>query len=127
MLASKNLIPPCTTPEGGLHWIDLLAGELAVRLLEAREQSPGLWPKTLVLSWRTGYGYGNNMRSRQAPFGYKKDLSIEYIAKMGKKLWDGACPGIMSRKGGMDVHSVSPHYASEELSLVCEMLIRGFC
>jgi hypothetical protein len=107
MLASKNLIPPCTTPEGGLHWIDLLAGELNVRLLEARELAPGLWPKTLVLAWRTGYGYGNNMKSRQAPFGYTKHLSLEYIAKAAKRLWREACPGIVRAKGGMDVHSVS--------------------
>jgi DNA polymerase eta len=72
MLASKNLIPPCTIPSDGLRWIDLLAGELNVRFLEARELSPGLWPKTLVLRWRTGYGYGNNLRSRQAPYGFNK-------------------------------------------------------
>lgn len=107
MLASKNLIPPCTTPEDGLHWLDLLAGELNVRLLEARELSPGLWPKTLVLSWRTGYGYGNNMRSRQAPFSFSKDSTPAHIETLAKRLWREACPEIQRAKGGMDIHSVS--------------------
>jgi DNA polymerase eta len=107
MLASKNLIPPCTTPDGALHWIDLLSGELNLRLLEARELSPGLWPKTLVLSWRTGYGYGNNLRSRQTPFTYTKDIVPAHIETLAKRLWKEACPEILRRKGGMDVHSVS--------------------
>ena len=54
MLASKNVRPNVTTPGQGLHWLDVLAGELHVRLRDAREISPGLWPKTLVLSHRTG-------------------------------------------------------------------------
>jgi DNA polymerase eta len=54
MLASKNTRPPVTTPEQGLHWINVLAGELNVRLRESREVARGLWPKTLVLSHRTG-------------------------------------------------------------------------
>lgn len=107
MLASKNLIPPVTTPEGAEHWIDLLAGELNLRLLEARELSPQLWPKTLVLSWRTGYGYGNNLRSRQMPFRFTGELNGgEYIAKLGKKLWVEAVPVLQNAKGGMDVHNV---------------------
>jgi DNA polymerase eta len=118
MLASKNLIPPCTTPDEALHWIDLLAGELTVRLLEAREAAPGLWPKTVVLSWRTGYGYGNNMRSRQTPFAYAKVVDAEYIAKMGKKLWKEACPSILRAKGGMDIHSVSILMVSPGLGLM---------
>lgn len=54
MLASKNTRPAVTTPEQGLHWIGVLGGELNVRLRESREVAPGLWPKTLVLSYRTG-------------------------------------------------------------------------
>ena len=54
MLASKNVRPSVTLPEQGLHWLNVLAGELNVRLRDAREISPGLWPKILVLSHRTG-------------------------------------------------------------------------
>ena len=52
MLASKNTNPPVRTIEQGNHWLGVLAGELNVRLREAREIAPGLWPKTLVLSHR---------------------------------------------------------------------------
>lgn len=85
MLASKNTRPSVTTPEQGLHWINVLAGELNVRLREAREVAPGLWPKTLVLSHRTG---GEGSRSRQTPFPFTRHLSTEYIVKYAKKLWD---------------------------------------
>jgi DNA polymerase eta len=54
MLASKNTRPPVNTPEQGMHWINVLGGELNVRLRDAREINPGLWPKTLVLGTRTG-------------------------------------------------------------------------
>jgi len=54
MLASKNIKPSVRSPEQGHHWLSVLAGELHVRLRDAREISPGLWPKTLVLSHRTG-------------------------------------------------------------------------
>lgn len=54
MLASKNTRPAVNTPAQGLHWIGVLAGELNVRLRDAREINPGLWPKTLVLGHRTG-------------------------------------------------------------------------
>ncbi|ORY22231.1 hypothetical protein BCR39DRAFT_551866 [Naematelia encephala] len=126
MLASKNLIPPCTTPQEGYRWIDLLAGELSVRLLEAREVAPNLWPRTIVLSWRTGYGYGNNLRSRQMPFGYTKRLDADYIGKYGKKLWEGACPGIVRAKGGMDVHSLSLTFAGVERMEHGQRNIEGF-
>jgi DNA polymerase eta len=107
MLASKNLIPPCTTPLGGLPWLSLLSGELSLRLLEARDLSPNLWPKTLVLSWRTGYGYGNNLKSRQMAFGYNKVVSLEYIEGIARKLWEGACRVIELEGKAMDVFSVS--------------------
>lgn len=54
MLASKNTRPAVSTPEQGMHWIGVLAGELNVRLRDAREITPGLWPKTLVIGHRTG-------------------------------------------------------------------------
>ena len=54
MLASKNTRPPVNTPAQGMHWINVLGGELNVRLRDAREINPGLWPKTLVLGTRTG-------------------------------------------------------------------------
>jgi DNA polymerase eta len=54
MLASKNITPIITTREAGYHWLSVLAGELYVRLRDAREITEGLWPKSLVLGTRQG-------------------------------------------------------------------------
>lgn len=107
MLASKNLIPPVRAPKDGEHWIDLLAGELCVRLREAREIEPGLWPKTIVLTHRSGRGYENAGRSRQAPFPYTKALTGEYVAKLGKRMWTQVVAGLTVRGGVLDVCNVS--------------------
>ena len=53
-----------TSPEQGVHWLHVLAGELNVRLRDAREISHGLWPKTLVLSHRTGMAEAGDQRAR---------------------------------------------------------------
>ena len=54
MLASKNINPVITTREAGYHWLAVLAGELYVRLRDAREVTDGLWPKSIVLGTRQG-------------------------------------------------------------------------
>lgn len=90
MLASKNTIPNVTTPEQGHHWLSVLSGELCVRLKEAREASPGLWPKTIVLGTRIGW----NHRTRQLPFPYARELTPEFITKQARKLWDEATVAI---------------------------------
>lgn len=54
MLASKNLPKPITKLAEGQHWIRVLAAELALRLNDARQVSPNLWPKTLVLHAKKG-------------------------------------------------------------------------
>jgi len=54
MLASKNLPKPITQPSDGHQWIRILAAELALRLNDARESMPTLWPKTIVLHARRG-------------------------------------------------------------------------
>ena len=94
MLASKNAVPQITTPEDGKRYVYLLAGELAVRLSDFRQTSPGLWPRTLSMSHRTGYEYANlagTVKSRQLPFRYKADFDAAYIEKLGLRLWEGVC------------------------------------
>lgn len=54
MLASKNLPKPIKNAAEGHHWIRVLAAELALRLNDARQESPNLWPKTIVLHARKG-------------------------------------------------------------------------
>lgn len=84
MLASKNLPKPITRPGEGQHWIRVLAAELALRLREARAETPGLWPKSIVLHARKGY---ESSRSRQAPFPFVQDATVDVIAAAGDKLW----------------------------------------
>lgn len=54
MMASKNLPIPITKAADGYHWIRVLAAELALRLNEARQETPNLWPRTIVLHARKG-------------------------------------------------------------------------
>ena len=116
MLASKNVRPAVTAPEQGYHWLGVLAGELHVRLRDAREISPGLWPKTLVLSYRQGESFNRAYRqrplisaaeasrSKQIPFPFTKNLSTEYIVKYARKLWDEATQPMT--KGNMKLNNV---------------------
>ncbi|KAI0714431.1 DNA/RNA polymerase [Cerioporus squamosus] len=84
MLASKNLPHPITKATEGYHWIRCLAAELALRLNEARDNNPALWPKTVVLHIRQGYDV---FRSKQMPFPFTKNVTVDIIASFGDKLW----------------------------------------
>ncbi|TFK49546.1 DNA/RNA polymerase [Heliocybe sulcata] len=84
MLASKNLAQPVAKASEGSHWIRVLAAELALRLNEAREQTPGLWPKSIVLGLRQGW---RTDRSKQAPFPFHRTVTVDLIAAAGDKLW----------------------------------------
>ncbi|KZW03683.1 DNA/RNA polymerase [Exidia glandulosa HHB12029] len=84
MLASKNLPRPVTKPSEGIHWLRVLASELALRLHEARETTPGLWPKTIVLHTRRGWQAG---RSRQQAFPFSRNLTADVVSSAGEKLW----------------------------------------
>ncbi|ORX40640.1 hypothetical protein BD324DRAFT_647559 [Kockovaella imperatae] len=117
MIASKNVLPAITKPSEGERIIKLLGGELALRLREAREISPHLWAKTLVLSWRIGFGYGvNNVRSRQCGFpqlnvpkaddptissekleAIQHHMLEELIVKLGQRMWDAVAKGLWVR------------------------------
>ncbi|EJD49769.1 lesion bypass DNA polymerase [Auricularia subglabra TFB-10046 SS5] len=84
MLASKNLPRPVTKPSDGIHWLRVLASELALRLQEARETTPGLWPKTIVLHTKQGW---QASKSRQAAFPFTRHLSADVVCSAGEKLW----------------------------------------
>ncbi|THV02836.1 DNA/RNA polymerase, partial [Dendrothele bispora CBS 962.96] len=84
MLASKNLQKPITKPQDGQHWIRVLAAELALRLNDARKTNPQLWPKTLVLHTSRHY---QNTRSKQAPFPFAREVTVDLIASAGNRLW----------------------------------------
>ncbi|KAJ6612308.1 hypothetical protein B0H10DRAFT_2053209 [Mycena sp. CBHHK59/15] len=84
MLASKNLPQPITKASEGYHWIRLLAAELALRLNDARKVTPNMWPKTIVLHARKAY---EAQRSKQAPFPFVRDVTVDVVAAAGDKLW----------------------------------------
>lgn len=84
MLASKNLPKPITQPSDGHQWIRVLAAELALRLNDARESMPTLWPKTIVLHARKGY---ESSRSKQATFPFVRNVTVDVIATAADKLW----------------------------------------
>jgi DNA polymerase eta len=100
MLASKNTRPNLTTKAQVIHWLRVLASELSVRLLEARDLEPTIWPKTLVLHLRQGAvrsfsanealthsaGYGST-RSKQLPFPFSNVISPDIILKPAEKLF----------------------------------------
>lgn len=55
-----------------------------MRLHEARETAPTLWPKTLVLRYLRS---GDAARSRQTPFPFTKNLNSETLLKSALRLW----------------------------------------
>lgn len=89
MLASKSVRPAITKPEEAMHWLNILATELAIRLREAREERVNLWPKTLVLRYIRA---GSVPRSRQITFPFTnpndQDELAKVILKKGQKLWE---------------------------------------
>ncbi|KAG1905570.1 uncharacterized protein F5891DRAFT_1126263 [Suillus fuscotomentosus] len=84
MLASKNLPKPITQPLDGHQWIRVLAAELALRLNDARESMPTLWPKTIVLHVRKGH---ETSRSKQVTFPFVRNVTVDVIAAAADKLW----------------------------------------
>jgi DNA polymerase eta len=134
MLASKNLPKPITNASEGFHWIRVLAAELALRLNDARKTTPNLWPKTLVLSARkgillylvlhviltiTGYETG---RSKQAPFPFTREVTVDIIASAGDKLWKE----LVGTNVAMKVTCIHLGFTGLESSEIGQRTIEGF-
>ncbi|KAG5645533.1 hypothetical protein DXG03_005808 [Asterophora parasitica] len=119
MLASKNLPTPITNASEGYNWIRVLAAELALRLNEARETCPNLWPKTIVLHARQGY---SGLRSKQAPFPFTREVTVDAIAAAGDKLWKE----LVGIDLAMKVTSVQLAFTGIEGAEVGQRSIEGF-
>ncbi|KAK0495375.1 hypothetical protein EDD18DRAFT_271247 [Armillaria luteobubalina] len=119
MLASKNLPKPITKPSEGHHWIRVLAAELALRLNDAREANPNLWPKTLVLHARKGYEASH---SKQSPFPFIREVTVDVIAAAGDKLWKDLVGNFTSMK----VTSVQLAFTGIETAETGQQSIDGF-
>ena len=85
MLASKNVRPTIKKTADAIHWLTILSAELAIRLREAREEVPNLWPRTMVFRYIRA---GDVPRSRQAAFPFVRDLQGQHILKIAEKLWN---------------------------------------
>ncbi|GAA5912334.1 hypothetical protein JCM5296_006838 [Sporobolomyces johnsonii] len=83
MLSSKNFRPTISKYSEVLHWLNILATELHLRLVDAREASPGLWPKTITFTHRSA---AYVVRSHQSAFPFTSALSIAYIFRAAEKL-----------------------------------------
>ncbi|KAF9453452.1 DNA/RNA polymerase [Macrolepiota fuliginosa MF-IS2] len=119
MLAAKNLSKPITNAAEGHHWIRVLAAELALRLNEAREANPNLWPRSLVLHARRGYEAG---RSKQAPFPFVRKVSVDIIASAGDRLWRE----LVGSNTVMHVSTVSLAFTGIEVAEQGQKSIEGF-
>ena len=137
MLASKNLPKPITKPSEGYHWIRVLAAELALRLNDARQISPNLWPKTLVLHARKGVtiffrpmaitevhshsGYEAG-RSKQAPFPFTRELTVDIISSAGDKLWKE----LVGNNSNLKISSVQLAFSGIDVAEAGQQSIEGF-
>ncbi|KDR78895.1 hypothetical protein GALMADRAFT_224148 [Galerina marginata CBS 339.88] len=119
MLASKNLPKPITKASEGQHWIRVLAAELALRLNDARQISPNLWPKTLVLHARKGYEAG---RSKQTPFPFTREVTVDTIASAGDKLWKE----LVGNSTTLKVSSVQLAFTGIDVAETGQRSIEGF-
>ncbi|KAH9481674.1 N-acetyltransferase eso1 [Psilocybe cubensis] len=119
MLASKNLPKPITKASEGQHWIRVLAAELALRLNDARKISPNLWPKTLVLHARKGYEAG---RSKQSPFPFHREVTVDVIAAAGDKLWKE----LVGNSSNLKVSSVQLAFTGIDVAEGGQRSIEGF-
>ncbi|KAF8968026.1 DNA polymerase eta [Flammula alnicola] len=119
MLASKNLPKPITSPSEGHHWIRVLAAELALRLNDARQMSPNLWPKTLVLHARKGYDAG---RSKQAPFPFTREVTVDTIAVAADKLWKE----LVGNSTTLNVSTVQLAFTGIDVAEAGQRSIEGF-
>ncbi|KAF7375181.1 DNA polymerase eta [Mycena sanguinolenta] len=84
MLASKNLPQPITKVSEGYHWIRVLAAELALRLNEARESNPEVVAENNCAQRAESQ---DNRRSKQAPWPFVKEVTVDVVAAAADKLW----------------------------------------
>ncbi|KAF9006628.1 hypothetical protein BDQ17DRAFT_1352101 [Cyathus striatus] len=121
MLAAKSLPKPITKPSDGYHWIRVLAAELALRLKDARELSPNLWPRSIALLARLGKGYDTG-RSKQAPFPFIKDITVDAIASAGRKLWQE----LVGTSATLNVTHIQLAFTGIDVSDPGQQTIEGF-
>ncbi|CEH14729.1 DNA polymerase iota/DNA damage inducible protein [Ceraceosorus bombacis] len=107
MLAAKAVRPPIRKVEEAYHWLEILSTELGVRLNAARQESEGLWPKTLTVRWLVA---GGRPQSRQARFPYSKEF-------VGAPILGGA-KGLVSASEAVNPESEKEKATDDRISQV---------
>ncbi|KAH9974822.1 DNA/RNA polymerase [Russula compacta] len=125
MMASKNLPRPITKPSEGLHWLRVLAAELALRLNELRATDLSVWPKTIVLHARHRY---DGSRSKQAPFPFARNVTVDMIAGLADRLWKDLVGSGSKQDGSLPypVTTIAIGFSGVESGEVGQQNIEGF-
>ena len=127
MLASKNVRPTIKKTADATHWLSILSNELANRLHEAREETPNLWPKTLVFRYLRA---GDVPRSRQAAFPFLRDFRGGDILKVAEKLWSDSAGEALAHTAGSsrqaEIISVSLGFSQLTVGEAGQKSIEGF-
>ncbi|KDN34789.1 DNA/RNA polymerase [Tilletiaria anomala UBC 951] len=127
MLASKNVRPPIRKTADAMHWLSILSTELAIRLREAREDMPNLWPRTLIFRFLRA---GDVPRSKQVAFPFVRDLQGHDILKAAKKLWNESAGDALGTPEGSirpaEIVSISLAFSQLEAGETGQKSIQGF-
>ena len=104
----------------------MLASELSIRLNEAREQTPGLWPRTISLHIRQGWSV---LRSKQQPFPPPRtNVTVDFVTDEGIKLWNEIVGNDMlwNGKSGMKITHLSLSLSGIQWTEDGQQNIQGF-
>jgi len=123
MAASKNLPKPIMKPSQGKGWLRMLAAELSLRLKDAREISPNLWPKSIVLGVQQGY---SSSHSKQAPFPFVRNVTTDVVVAAGDKLWKEFFGTSDSVNVDLNVNHISLAFGGIESGEANQQGIEGF-
>ncbi|KAF7314417.1 DNA polymerase eta [Mycena kentingensis (nom. inval.)] len=86
MLSAKQFPQPVTTQADALQWIRVLSSELSLRLIDAREMAPTMWPKTLAMHTHN-LASGDGRKSKQAAWPFVREVTADVIFTAAEKLW----------------------------------------
>ncbi|KAF9507700.1 hypothetical protein BS47DRAFT_1333112 [Hydnum rufescens UP504] len=120
MLSAKNIRPAITNVSDGEGWIRVLSAELALRLSEARDITPNLWPKSLAIHIRQD---SDPTKSKQCPFPYMRILSAHSISTIAFKLWKEIT---RHKPPQAKIHNISLSFSGLEATEIGQQSIEGF-
>ncbi|KAF8340287.1 uncharacterized protein EI90DRAFT_3035084 [Cantharellus anzutake] len=121
--SSKNIQPAFTDPDEGEQWIRLLSSELAIRLADAREVTPTIWPKTIAVHFSQG---SERRASKQSPFPYTRNLTATYVGNVALKLWEALTKDKKEKSGSGKIHNIGVSFGGLMAAETGQRSIKGF-